>query len=32
VVDASRTPDEVFSDLLKGLEAWTSRLSPVAAC
>jgi dTMP kinase len=32
VVDASRTPDEVFNDLLKGLEAWTSRLSPVAAC
>jgi dTMP kinase len=32
VVDASRTPDEVFTDLLKGLEAWASRLSPVAAC
>ncbi|MFM7800348.1 MAG: dTMP kinase [Planctomycetota bacterium] len=32
VVDATRTPDEVFNDLLKGLEAWTSRLSPVAAC
>ena len=32
VVDASRTPDEVFADLLKGLEAWTSKLSPVAAC
>ena len=32
VVDASHTPDEVFADLLKGLEAWTSQLSPVAAC
>jgi dTMP kinase len=32
VVDASRTPDEVFGSLLTGLQAWTSRLSPVAAC
>jgi dTMP kinase len=32
VVDASRTPDEVFDSLLTGLQAWTSRLSPVAAC
>jgi len=32
VVDASRTPDEVFADLLRGLEAWTARVRPVAAC
>jgi len=33
VVDASRTPDEVFAQLLEGLRAWCARVTPtVGAC
>ena len=31
VVDASRTPDEVFAQLTTGLERWCASLSPTAA-
>jgi dTMP kinase len=32
VVDASRTPDEVFAALLEGLRSWAAGLRPAAAC
>jgi dTMP kinase len=32
VIDASRTPDEVFAALLDGLAAWSERFSSAGAC